>query len=60
MSDDKNLRGPQDRARVSGSEPYEVAYFAQKHSITMEQARNIIAEHGPMREACDLAAQRLH
>jgi hypothetical protein len=60
MSDDKNLRGPQDRARVSGSEPYEVAYFAGKHQITMEQARNIIAEHGPSRQACDLAAERLH
>jgi hypothetical protein len=45
---------------VSGSEPYEVAYFAGKHQITMEQARNIIAEHGPSRQACDLAAERLH
>jgi hypothetical protein len=37
-----------------------VAYFAGKHQITMEQARNIIAEHGPSRQACDLAAERLH
>jgi hypothetical protein len=60
MSDDRNLRGPQDRFRVLGSEPYEIAYFAHKHAITLQQARNIIAEHGPAREDCDLAAERLH
>lgn len=59
MTDDKSLRSAQDRSRVSGSEPYEVSYFAHKHGITLQQARNIIAEHGPAREACDIAAQRL-
>ncbi len=59
MADDKNNRGAQDRSRVSGSEPYEVSYFASKHHITAEQARKIIAENGPSRDACDRAAERL-
>ena len=31
MADDKTKQGQQDRSRVSGSEPYEVEYFASKH-----------------------------
>lgn len=60
MTDDKNLRGAQDRSRVSGSEAYEVAYFARKHGLSMDKARDIIARHGPSREACDQAAEKLH
>jgi hypothetical protein len=60
MTDDKSNRGAQDRARVSASEPYEVEYFAQKHGLTQEQAREIIQKHGPSREACDQAASRRH
>jgi hypothetical protein len=43
MADDKPKRGSADRSRVSGSEPYEVAYFAKKHGITQAQARALIA-----------------
>jgi hypothetical protein len=59
MSDDTSNRGAQDRARVSGSEPYEVEYFARKHGITAEQARQLIKEVGNSREKLDAAAERL-
>jgi hypothetical protein len=57
MADDKNDRGAQDRARISG-QPYEVAYFAAKHNIDQKTARDIIDRHGPSREACDREAAR--
>lgn len=59
MSDDKTNRGGQDRSRVSGSEGYEVRYFAEKHGITTEQAQALIREHGNSREKLDAAAERL-
>jgi hypothetical protein len=59
MADDKTNRGAQDRARVSGSEGYEVEYFARKHGITLEQARQLIAQVGNSREKLDAAAERL-
>lgn len=59
MSDDLTNRGAQDRARVSGSEGYEVEYFARKHGITTEQARQLIREVGNSREELDAAAERL-
>jgi hypothetical protein len=59
MADDKSNRGAQDRARVSGSEGYEVRYFADKHGITMEQAQELIARVGNSREKLDAAAEQL-
>lgn len=59
MSDDKNNVGQQDRARVSGSEGYEVDYFAQKHGITAEQARDLIEKVGNDRVKLDAAAEKI-
>lgn len=59
MADDKQHIGEPDRGRVSGSEDYEVRYFADKHGLTMDQARELIARHGNQREALDQAAERL-
>lgn len=58
MADDKTKTDGRDRAKVSASEPYEVSYFAKKHGLAAEQAREIIKQHGPSREACDAAAER--
>jgi hypothetical protein len=58
MSDDKKDRGSQDRTRVADEQPYEVAYFADKHGIDLNEARRIIKQHGPSREACDRAVAR--
>lgn len=58
MADDKSNTGGQDRARVAGGQQYEVAYFAEKHGISVEDARKIVAAAGPSREDADnLAAQ---
>src|SRR3954469_4608561 len=51
--DDKAKRGKADRSRVAASEPYEVSYFARKHGITADEARAIIREAGPSREAAN-------
>ena len=59
MVDDKSNVGEPDRSRVSGSEPYEVSYFAQKHSISSEQARQLIEKHGNDRETLDREAEKL-
>jgi hypothetical protein len=59
MSDDKSNHGAGDRSRVAGGEAYEVEYFAQKHGITPEQARNLIEQHGNDRATLDAAAEKL-
>lgn len=59
MADNKQNPGEPDRSRVSGSEDYEVRYFADKHGISMDQARQLIAKHGNQREALDAAAEQL-
>jgi Protein of unknown function (DUF3606) len=60
MSDDKSKVGGQDRSRVSTDEPYEVEYFAHKHGISQQEAREIINRHGPSRQACDRAVRAAH
>ena len=59
MADDKNNTGGGDRARVAGGEGYEVAYFADKHGITIEEARALIEQHGNDRATLDAAAAKL-
>jgi hypothetical protein len=59
VADDKKNRGAQDRARVSGSEGYEVSYFARKHGITSQQARDLIKQVGNSREKLNAAAAKL-
>lgn len=59
MADDKNDRGAQDRSRVAGGEEYEIRYFADKHGISMEQAQQLIDQHGNSREKLDEAARQM-
>lgn len=49
----------QDRKLVAATQPYEVAYFAKKHGLTIPEARAIIKAHGPARRKCDAAARHL-
>lgn len=58
MSDDKTKTDGRDRSKVAGEEPYEVSYFAQKHGISAEKARELIDKHGNDRATLDEAAQR--
>jgi hypothetical protein len=58
MADDKTKTAA-DRRLVSGTQKYEVDYFAQKHGIAAADARRIIKQHGNDRDAADKAASRL-
>jgi hypothetical protein len=60
MAEDKTTRGRnQDRDRVAGGQEYEVEYFARKHGISAEQARQLIKQHGNNRETLDREAEKL-
>ena len=59
MADDKTKTGKADRSRVAAGEGYEVSYFARKHGITAEQARELIARIGNDRAQLDAAAEKL-
>ncbi len=59
MADDKSKRGKQDRSKVAGGEGYEVNYFARKHEITAQQARDLIKRVGNNRDKLNTAAERL-
>ena len=59
MADDKTKTGQPDRSRVAAGEGYEVGYFARKHGITMEQARELIERIGNDRASLDAAAEKL-
>ena len=49
----------QRRREVAAGEPYEVGYFAKKHDITRDQARELIRRIGNDREKLNAAASRL-
>jgi hypothetical protein len=59
MADDPKKRDARDRNRVAGGQGYEVNYFATKHGITREQARQLIKEIGNDRDKLNAAAARL-
>ena len=59
MADDKTNRGEPDRSRVSGSEDYEVQYFARETGITPDEARELIRKHGNDRETLTREAKKL-
>lgn len=59
MADNTQNVGGQDRSRVSGSQDYEVRHFADRHGISMDQARALIRQHGNNRDELDRAAQAL-
>ena len=41
----------------SGDHPYEAAFFAEKHGLTLKAARVILYSNGPSRSMCDAAAR---
>jgi hypothetical protein len=59
MADDKSNVGGRDRSRVSGSEDYEVRYFAEQNGISIEQAQQLIERHGNNREELERAARQM-
>ncbi len=49
MADNKKSRGKADRARISGSEPYEVYYVARKFGVSADTVRKAIKKVGNTR-----------
>ena len=59
MPDDKSKRGMPDKRQVAGGEDYEVKYFAAKHGISLQQARDLISRVGNDRAKLSAAAEKL-
>ena len=59
MADNPQQQDNRDRSRVSGSEDYEIRYFADENGISMEQARELISRHGNDRETLNREARKL-
>jgi hypothetical protein len=59
LADNKENVGEPDRSRVPGSEDYEVRYFAERHGISVDQARELIETHANNREELDRAAESM-
>jgi hypothetical protein len=59
MADNPQKQDNRDRSQVSGSEDYEVRYFADEAGISVDQARELIRQHGNDRATLMDAARRL-
>jgi hypothetical protein len=59
MPDNRKKRVGRDRAMVAGNEGYEVTYFANKHQISLGQARTLIERIGGNRKKLNAAASKL-
>ena len=55
----RRKHGVVDRRAVANIEPYEVEYFARKHDISREQARDLIRRIGNNRDKLNAAAAKL-
>lgn len=51
MADDPNKRGPQDRSRISLTEPYDVQYWADKFGVSKERLGEAVRKVGHSVEA---------
>lgn len=60
MADSKQKKGGGDRRRVASGQGYEVGYFARKHGISRDQARDLIKRIGNDREKLNAAAAKLN
>jgi hypothetical protein len=58
MADDIETvpRGTSNGGRFKGGFPYDPAYFAEKHGLTLKAAKIILTAYGPSRQRCDLSA----
>ena len=59
MADSKTNLGGRDRSRVASGQGYELGYFARKHGISRDQARDLIGRIGNDRAKLNEAAQKL-
>jgi hypothetical protein len=48
MSDNKQDRGPADRARIALNESYEVSYWTKVLGLSADKLRELVGRVGPM------------
>lgn len=48
MTDDLKNRGPQDRARVNTTEPWELSYWTKEFGVTEDELKAAVKNVGPM------------
>ena len=53
MADDRTLKGPQDRSKISLSEDYEVRYWCEKFGVTGAELRAAIKKIGNSTKAVE-------
>lgn len=46
MSDNKNIRGPQDANRINVNEDYEVQYWTERFGISSDELRDAVMKAG--------------
>lgn len=59
MVDNKHHSDEPDRNRVSGSEAYQIRYFAKAVGLDVEQVRKLIQRHGEDRQTLEREARKL-
>jgi hypothetical protein len=59
MPDDKTKVGEPDRSRVAADQDYELRNIAERHRLTLQQVRELMARVGNDREKLDKAATEL-
>ena len=59
MADDKSKQDGRDDSQVAGDQGYEIGYFADKHGISREKARELIERYGNDRAALDREASKI-
>jgi hypothetical protein len=59
MPDDKTKVGEPDRNRVAADQDYELRNIAERHRLTLQQVRELMARVGNDREKLDKAASEL-
>ena len=48
MSDNKEIRGPADRARIALGEQHEVQYWSKELGLSADELRDVVKRVGPM------------
>lgn len=51
MTDDRNIRGPQDRSRVNVEQDYERRYWCEQFGCTEDELRRAVARVGSSADA---------
>ena len=51
--DNKEMRGPQDRARINVNEDYELRYWSEKFNVSADELKDAVKKAGVAAEAVE-------